>query len=232
MDVALLLVMLTELSFSTGAGSSTFLIPQARKITFLCGTPYLSCALCSCSLLHGKGKQSISISLLAPLLVAEVSVNHCHILCLCSIWLFFFFFNWALYLWNVMPRFPSLPSLHRVWFWNTHFHYGETICCVWGISSTRHNVSLYYLEMCPNSAIWSGIIRFKCLFSTQISRKAIFISPCIALHYAVLNFISGFVCWCHTGPAVVIISDTCVFNNSVLRIRYSWIYMSWTMNML
>lgn len=157
MDVTLLLVMLTELSFSTEAGSATFLISQARKISLL--------FLCSCSLLHDKGKESISISLLAPLLVAEVSVNHCHIHCLCSIWLFFFF-KWALYLWKVMPRFPSLPSLHRVWFWNTHFHYGETICCVWGISSTRHNVSLYYLEMCPNSAIWSGIIRFKCLFST------------------------------------------------------------------
>lgn len=168
MDVALLLVMLAELFFSTGAGSCTFLIPQAHKITLLFGTPCLSRALCSCPLLHDEGKESISISLLPPLLVSEVSVNHCYILCLCSIWLFkfsFFFLNWALYLWNAMPRFPSLPSLHRVWFWNTHFHCGETICCVWGISSTKHDVSFCYLEMCPNSAIWSGIIRFKCLFS-------------------------------------------------------------------
>lgn len=145
MEVALLLFMLAELSFGTGAGSSTFLIPQAHKVTFSCLDPHILSVLCAATLLHNKGKESISISLLAPLFVTKGPVNQCRILCLLCIWVWFSFFSfnlWALYLWKGMPRFPSLPSLHWVWLWNAHFHYGETICYVWGISSTRHNISL------------------------------------------------------------------------------------------
>ena len=71
MEVVLLLFMLAELSFRTGAGSSTFLIPQAHKITFSFLDLHVLAVLCVAALLHDKGKESISISLLAPLVLQK-----------------------------------------------------------------------------------------------------------------------------------------------------------------
>lgn len=138
--VVLLLFMLAELLFRAGAASSASLTHQGHKITF---RYFILVVLCAAALLHDKGKESIGIALLVSLLVTEVPINQCWILCFYCIWLFNYFFNlWALCLWNGMPQFPSLPSLCRVWLWKACFHCGETICYMWGISSSRHNVSL------------------------------------------------------------------------------------------
>ena len=74
MKVTLLLFMLAELSFRTGAGSFTFLIPQACKITVRCLDTHVLAVLFAAALLYDKLKESTSISLLAPVFVAKVPI--------------------------------------------------------------------------------------------------------------------------------------------------------------
>ena len=72
----MLLFVLAELSFRTPISS----YPSKTTLSFL--DPHVLALLCTASLLRDKGKESISILLLAPLLVAKVPLNQCYILSL------------------------------------------------------------------------------------------------------------------------------------------------------